>query len=369
MQPIEKHPYSDTPNQSAQACISKVQAKVNQGHVKFVAVVCVYSSTAVDWDFAGSSGGEFAAIFGCGELRREIRDVLRDRRQPLNLSAPANRWVWNTADDPMSFDFHECLLRAELIRAQEQAPFPLRVHFHHPEPLNPKQQTFLDNVMRPMLTLIGAVEEEFLGLGARKMGGNYSYKPLLQAWKEGITLPTLHAPAKARLHISNEIGVTRPVTITLREAQEGAYRNSNLDEWIKFAEWLDNRCERVIFVRDTSKAEIPLRGFQLAPQCSKNLLLRMALYEHAKMNFFVSNGPVVLCWFSSAPWIMIHAISSSDPSVCNQPEGWENGTGIMEGEQFPFSNPLNQRIMWGPETCETMIASWEAFERRTKEAV
>ena len=81
----------------------------------------------------------------------------------------------------------------------------------------------------------------------------------------------------------------------------------------------------------------------------------MALYAEAKMNFFVSNGPVSLCVFSDAPWMQFVTLGSEEMS-----KFWVEHAAVEKGEQYPWSKP-NQRIIWQPDTYENLVAAWEQF--------
>jgi hypothetical protein len=87
------------------------------------------------------------------------------------------------------------------------------------------------------------------------------------------------------------------VTITLRQYDYDIARNSNVDEWIKFAEYIKAEGFTPVFVPDTwscFKHESRLDGFILLRDVCWNMGLRIALYEEALLNFFVAGGPSTL---------------------------------------------------------------------------
>ena len=83
------------------------------------------------------------------------------------------------------------------------------------------------------------------------------------------------------------------VVITLRNYGYDKTRNSNIDEWVKFAHWVKNEGFIPIFVPDTDScwtSTKELEHFIVFTEACWNLGLRMALYELAFVNFFYSNG-------------------------------------------------------------------------------
>jgi len=150
-----------------------------------------------------------------------------------------------------------------------------------------------------------------------------------------------------------------PITITLREAAHCDDRNSLIEEWAWFARHLVARGEVVVFVRDTARANEPLDNFVILPDASKNLHVRMALYQAAKINFFVSNGPWNLGLFSDRPYAAFIAAHSGDP--CNLPDAWELNHGVAVGTQFPWALP-KQRVIWQRESYRLLCEVFEEFD-------
>ena len=160
--------------------------------------------------------------------------------------------------------------------------------------------------------------------------------------------------------VAKLVGDRPPVTITLREALHDSPRNSRIEEWLRFASYLQDVCgERVVILRDTSKADEPLAAFETCPSASRNLHVRLALYAQSKCNFFVSNGPVTLAMFSEVPYIFMNEILDYSDSG-NKTESWALYHGTNPGDQVPWVKP-NQRIVWKAETYENMIAAWDEF--------
>jgi hypothetical protein len=211
-------------------------------------------------------------------------------------------------------------------------------------------------VMRPMLNLIGAVEDSRAVYGRSDF--KFVLKPISDASRNGEKTPIFKSSVAASEAVKVFLQGSSPVTITLREQPTWEHRNSDLEEWTKFSRYLESRGEQVVFVRDTDKAGEPLVGFSTFPMASLNLDIRVALYEQAKVNLFTPTGPCSLALFGSRPLLMFNPLDKDDPYVCNRPEFWEFSQGIKEGEQFPWSLPT-QRIIWKADSYENILEAWE----------
>ncbi len=245
---------------------------------------------------------------------------------------------------------------AEMARVREGAPAPLKVGFldgreedDTPENFS-KRRAMFKNVLLPLVGMFGAVHEDSAIYGRRY--NTYSLRPIVESYLKGEKVPKLKSKLEAQFHGNP------PVTITLREADRWPHRNSNLEAWMKFARYLEGKGERVIFVRDTAKADEPLDGFTTYKPAAIDLNARLALYQSAKANLFVSNGPWTLALFGNVPWLMFVEISLAQPFHANFPNWWRQHHGIAEGQQFPWCTP-QQRIMWKTDSYENMVKAWE----------
>lgn len=122
-------------------------------------------------------------------------------------------------------------------------------------------------------------------------------------------------------------------TITLRKSRT-PQRNSKEEEWLKFA----NKIGKVIIIRDYEERPITIED-------------RMKLYAGARMNFFISNGPLALCIYSEAPYLCMRTIGD-DTCLSNSPKAMAE-LGITEGFQFPWANE-RQRLSYLDDTCENI---------------
>jgi hypothetical protein len=287
-----------------------------------------------------------------------INHTMPDR----NIDLGADHVCYNVASWPCSFDFLPWLVDAEMTRVREGAPAPLKVAFWMGRDGKtgldtPARKQMLERVMRPMLGLIGAVEDQAALDGRFK--SLVALCDVVDAARAGEQVPILQASAAAIEQVSEAIGDKPPVTITLRETHDWPHRNSNLDTWMRVARYLEGRGEKVVFVRDTAKAQESLPGFQTCPLASLDIDTRVALYESAKANLFVSNGPVTLAFFLKTPWLMFFKPEPDDHAYPhNTLKSWRDGMHLELGQQFPWALP-NQRLVWDGDDYETIVTTWE----------
>ena len=116
-------------------------------------------------------------------------------------------------------------------------------------------------------------------------------------------------------------------TVTLRNTQRANGRNSDEDAWRVFA---DEIGARVIEDYDV----VPIHLHQ-----------RMALYAGAEMNFFVSNGPAILCSFTEYPCMIFD---------CHHARGSLKAACIGEWEQYPWMLAGKQYAIWELATLENI---------------
>lgn len=119
-------------------------------------------------------------------------------------------------------------------------------------------------------------------------------------------------------------------TVTLRTTRRWPNRNSR-EDWITFAKEIGARV-------------IP--DYDVEPM---HLHERMALYAGAEMNFFVTNGPVMLCFLSEYPAMGFDVQNS--PMI---------PLGIPMGEPYPFLLPQHKQV-YEPDTLPVIRKHFEAW--------
>ncbi len=230
-----------------------------------------------------------------------------------------------------SFNFFEWLLQAEANGATTIV-FDIRCIRGDKWPRDLARYRFW-SICAPGPALIGLPHEVFQGEGiqptnAREVaqpGG----KPLVDFWKAGRRFKRLASvlpPKKVRY------------TVTLRKTQRAPGRDSNESVWLPFAEEIG-----ALVIPDYDEKPIHLHE-------------RMALYAGAEMNFFVSNGPGLLCSWSEYPCMLFNT---------GHARGSLLGDGIEDGAQYPWMME-NQRTIWEEATAESLrrhFYHWRATGR------
>jgi hypothetical protein len=326
-----------------------------KGELLFAGVVVAKHAEQVAYDYAGTRGFEDATRAALKTLDQELLGVLKSRRPgPRDYSLTAN-CVEYPLVCPLTWDFLPWLIEAEMTRRRLGAPAPLHVAFTLQEQAEKDRLPFFENVIRPMVNMLGAVED------VNAVGGRHKpfYTPMgiVNAAKGGEVVPKLYASAEAKATMGLWLHDTKPITITLREVLHHPQRNSNVEAWLKFAGDLQKLGENVIIIRDTRTANEALPGFTTAPIASYDTQFRKALYEHAKINFCVANGPGVLLTYSESPYLYFVNLKPGDS---NDERMWAINHGISYGEQWPWASPT-QRLVWQQDTYENLCTAWEQY--------
>lgn len=284
-----------------------------------------------------------------GLLHNQMLETVENGKRPEQDSAlDFDHVCYNMTTCPLGFDFLIWLIDAEMTRAAEGAPGPLKVGFwcgRDPAKLSKLAANWLNNVYRPLLPLLGAVEDDTALRGHCKE--MYMPRDIVAACREGAVVPRLRSRQPVEQH--------GKVTITLRETSYATDRNSDVASWLRFAERLNRD---VIVVRDTARADEPLPGFKTDPRASRDLQHRFALYEGAAVNMFVGNGPSGLALFGSKPCLIFIRTKPDSNEYWNRPEVFGHAHGINVGEQYPWMRPY-QRIVWQPDTYDNIVAAWD----------
>ena len=249
--------------------------------------------------------------------------------------------------DP-GYDFLVWLVEAVMYHKRSS----LRVRFEHAERLDEAGRFWMENVWRPLLPMLDCSETndpaQPITRRPRALSYENMFDAIVQAASRGEAVPRFKADPGERRWVQDWLRMLddrSPVVITLRECDYSTHRNSNLDGWLEFASSLEAAHERVIIVRDTAKANEPIEGFLTFPPASFDVCKRLALYEQAKMNFFVSNGPVMLAAFSDVPYcyLMTQYAGSQGPV------------------RYPWASD-NQRIFYLGDTAANLARIWEEID-------
>ena len=132
------------------------------------------------------------------------------------------------------------------------------------------------------------------------------------------------------------------VTITIRDTHIKPERNSNIEEWVKAADWLRDEGFQVLFIPDTEKPDAAFGNHESCPQAALDVQYRLALYSAACLNIGVNNGPLALVFYSHLPLLYFRPMNGAYPETSM--EAWQVN-GIPFRSQPPWFTTL-QRIIW-----------------------
>ncbi len=343
--------------------------RAKQGRLAFAVIVAAENPIHVMSDHRGTMQLAFAVNWGLDQAKHLLMINMNSRHEmPEQAELGSDRVCYNITKGPACYDFIAWLIIAEMNRRRAGAPAPLKIGFvmndsdEEREKHRTLRQNFYDGVIMPSLALIGAVSDQD-ACNAPQLD-RYTLRPIVEYARAGEQVPLL-APSADGLAAIGEFlrqttGGQAPITITLREAPYTEYRNSDMTEWLKAAEYLEASGERVIFLRDTARAMEPITGFATCPAASIDLDTRMALYESAKCNMFVSNGPWYLALFGTRSWLMFVETNDMSPfhPETNQFYLQWHAVNPHLNEQFPWSKPT-QRVVWKRDNAKNIIAAWE----------
>lgn len=151
------------------------------------------------------------------------------------------------------------------------------------------------------------------------------------------------------------------VTITLRSSPFDTHRNSNIDAWSKFSNYLLENGFHPVIIPDTDNAFIQdsvFTGASVFRECSWNLGLRAAIYEIAYLNFFVPNGCATLPIFNPCcSYICMNMLPTG--SIVTTEKAYE-AVGHKIGEDYKFATS-QQRLCWKPDSFANIKDEFDRF--------
>jgi hypothetical protein len=182
---------------------------------------------------------------------------------------------------------------------------------------------------------------------------------LMGGTPDNLSVPSLSATQTACDFVSewlnNKCQGKKVVTITLREASYELDRNSNIQNWEKFARSLDQNIYYPVIIRDTERAfqSIPkeMVGLTFFLEASWNLEIRAAFYQMSYLNLFVSGGPMILSWFNNKCRCLIFKLITDSISVTTEKN--LNFVGLNVGDQ-PLYFSKFQKLVWADDNYEVI---------------
>lgn len=173
---------------------------------------------------------------------------------------------------------------------------------------------------------------------------------LIDAARAGQTIPLLEPTVQARRYVQSWIGARPLVTVTIRDQQTDAFRNSDSDTARFMRDYLLKLGYNVILLADSHKAL--LHGHAIPANICPDL--RLALYERAHMNIIGNNGPAMLLWHSKAPFLMFNAPGAGHPYR----QHWTENLHLEPGDQLPWAHE-RQRLIYAPDSVENVVAEFD----------
>lgn len=184
-----------------------------------------------------------------------------------------------------------------------------------------------------------------VGYDERNPASHYGTKMIFDAVRAGCMPFRADMPTKKN---------DKLLTITLRETPYWPTRNSNISEWQKVARHFMNKGHDVKIVRDTANATRALPGFTTFPDASMSLQARLKLYEDARLNLFVNNGPAWLGLLAANVSLFICKMESPDAPCVNA--DFFKACGLARGEQL---DRPNCRILWADDKADLIVPAVE----------
>ena len=229
---------------------------------------------------------------------------------------------YDLATKPCSFDFLTflCIVRTH---GAEHIRFGFNGNFKPKDYDNPKQR--FDSIMAPACEMVGIP----YSVGPKE-GREFSHfiGELISTYK--------------KLGKISKYGKPNPgnyVTVTLRNSRK-EYRNSSPD-WLKFAGEID-----ALVIPDYEDTKIGLED-------------RLRIYENARLNMFVNNGPAMLCIASDMPYAILKYANKGGATN----DEWLASQGLPRDSQYPFAS-AHQRIFWGSDTYQEIWSAYEEMNER-----
>lgn len=143
------------------------------------------------------------------------------------------------------------------------------------------------------------------------------------------------------------------ITVTLRRQQFESKRNSNLEEWMKAIVALEREGFHVYHVMD----------YEDTPVTPGELL---AIYQRSIVNFFIPNGPSILCQYMPIPMIMLKPLIEEGAQLT--PRFWKKEFGIKPGEQPAWWGP-ERLLWWADDTCDEILKAFNVWRENNRERV
>lgn len=160
-------------------------------------------------------------------------------------------------------------------------------------------------------------------------------------------------------------GILKPmVVITIRQYGYDISRNSNIEEWVKFAHWVKGQGFTPIIVPDTDACWVPnnlFDDFIVFIEPCWNLGLRIALNELAFVNLFYINGTAAISTLNKkSRYILFNPIIEES---IHSNSATINEYGLTKGQRrYDFAEP-HQLFSWKLDSFENIQEEFREFQK------
>ena len=147
------------------------------------------------------------------------------------------------------------------------------------------------------------------------------------------------------------------ISISLRTSKFQTARNSNMKEWYKVYQELKSSKFRPIVIPDfedyTGDKLYTKYDWEIYAPAVMDMDLRMALYEKSTDNLCVNNGINGLLIFSDCRYNIFKYLNNEVSTVSE--EFHLRIHGIRKGENYKFSAPTGQNLIWEADSAEIIL--------------
>jgi len=288
---------------------------------------------------------------------------------------------------PITFDFCTFLVLADcyrqLVNKHKLALYILAHEMRMSSPREistpmPEKIWRINNIFQGVASLLPSVEEVTITYRPLKLDAQVfppdfpktfdpDYIPpylachVLDLYNQGANPKVLQASEHA-VSLVDQLYREDYVTLTLRTSQQQPERNPDMNEWYQFYQYVRSCGLKVIVVPDQedllSHRRFKTFDWEVFEGAAINHDLRLALYQHAQMNFGSSNGPCILMFFSNCPVMQFDLLRGARTTR----KFWENVNGFPVGDNYPWSAP-DQMMIWENSSFETLKAYFDQWSK------
>jgi len=160
------------------------------------------------------------------------------------------------------------------------------------------------------------------------------------------------------------------VSITLRNYGYDPSRNSNVKEWVKFADWLSQRGYTPVFIPDVDACWEPddaLGSHLVFTDACWNLEIRMAFYDSCFLSFFYSNGVSAVAQLNkNIRCIAMNPIIEDSLEAFG--DRYEDYGLKPDQRRYDFAEPF-QWFSWKRDSFENIKSEFLEFENQFSDAL